>query len=270
MFERLQSHFRSFLLKKLRPGKNQQELLSLIGRAEAIQSDEQRRMFEGMIEFHDTRVREVMMPRSDIQAIDLETPLHEVHACIAKSGVTRLPVMQGDLDHIVGVIHVWDIFQAQAEEKNGSVKTLMRPHLTVSELEYIPGLLSEMRESKNHIAIVLDEFGGTAGLVTLSDILEEIVGSLEEGDKTEVEDYRRVDHGALEVQARMHIEDLEDVLDMHFPTGSFDTVGGLIVTELGRIPVRGERLLVAGLDMHVQEADPRRVIQVLIKPKHNQ
>jgi len=264
MFKRFQHRIRQYLLNSLRPGQTHQELLSVIGRAEVIHSDEQRHMLEGIVEFHDTRVREVMIPRSEIKAIDVSVPLSSASKIIAESGVTRLPVMDHDLDHILGVIHIWDLVHAQTHQVDSSIKALMRPPITVSELEYIPGLLTEMRDSKNHIAMVLDEYGGTAGLVTLSDLLEEIVGSMDEGEKKDSIEYTRGEHG-LEVQSRMHVEDLEDLLNITLPDGDFDTVGGLIITELGRIPVRGERILVGGLDIHIQEADPRRVIRVLIK-----
>jgi len=265
MLKRFQCRLRQHLINSLRPGKNAQELLSVIKRAEAILSDEQREMLEGIIEFHDTRVREVMIPRSEIKAIDMAMPLSAAAQIISESGLTRLPVMNHDLDHILGIIHIWDLVHAQTQQQEASIQALMRPQLTVSELEYIPGLLTEMRESKNHIAIVLDEYGGTAGLVTLSDLLEEIVGSIDEGENQEAVEYTQGEHG-LEVQARMHVEDLEGLLRITLPKGDFSTVGGLIITELGRIPVRGERMLVAGLDMHIQEADPRRVIRILIKP----
>jgi len=268
MLKRLQQRIRQYFICTLRPGQNYKELLAVIGRAEAIHSDEQRRMLEGIIEFHDTRVREVMIPRSEIKAIDVSMPLSSAAKVIAESGVTRLPVMDHDLDHILGVIHIWDLVHAQAQQSDSNIKALMRPALTVSELEYIPGLLTEMRDSKNHIAMVLDEYGGTAGLVTLSDLLEEIVGSMDEGKTQESIEYTRGEHG-LEVQARMHVEDLGDVLSVSLPKGDFDTVGGLIITELGRIPVRGERILVGGLDIHIQEADPRRVIRILIKEPLN-
>jgi len=264
MLKRLQHRIRHYLIHSLRPGQNHHELLSIIGRAEAIHSEEQRCMLEGIIEFHDTRVREVMIPRSEIKAIDISIPLPNASKIIAESGVTRLPVMDHDLDHILGIIHIWDLVQAQTHAKESSLQAIMRPTLTVSELEYIPGLLTEMRNSKNHIAMVLDEYGGTAGLVTLSDLLEEIVGSMDEGVNQHNIEYTRSEHG-LDVSARMHVEDLEDLLNVTLPNGDFDTVGGLIITELGRIPVRGERILVSGLDIHIQEADPRRVIRILIK-----
>lgn len=269
MFKRWKERLRQKLIERLRPGRTDEELLSLISRAEAIQSDQQRRHVERMVEFYDTRVREVMIPRSEIKSVEISMSLAEVEKYMSKSGVTRLPVIDGELDRVLGVIHVWDLFSARVRGKSPSLKRLIRPCLNVSELERVSGLLSEMREG-SHIAIVLDEFGGTAGLVTLSDLLEEIVGSIDEGgDPDEDAEFQRTDNGALEVQARMHVEEFAELLELELPKGDFDTVGGLIVTELGRIPVKGEQISVAGLNIHVQDADPRRVIQILIKPDTN-
>jgi len=264
-----QEWLRQKLIERLKPGRTEDELIDLVNSAEAIKSDEQRRHMEQMVEFYDTRVREVMIPRSDIISVEINMSLDAVEKVMSESGVTRLPVIDGELDRVLGIIHVWDLFSARVKGESTSLGELIRPCPNVSELERVGGLLTEMREG-SHIAIVLDEFGGTAGLVTLSDLLEEIVGSIDEGgDSEEDAEYHRTDNGALEVQARMHVEDLEELLEIELPEGDFDTVGGLIVTELGRIPVTGEQIEVAGLKVHVKEADPRRVIQILIKPDNN-
>jgi len=264
-----QEWLREKLIERLKPGRTEEELLELVNSAEAIKSDEQRRHMERMVEFYDTRVREVMIPRSDIISVEINMTLDEVEKVMSESGVTRLPVIDGELDRVLGIIHVWDLFSARVKGQAISLSELIRPCPTVSELERVGGLLTEMREG-SHIAIVLDEFGGTAGLVTLSDLLEEIVGSIDEGgDSDEEAEYFHTDNGGLEVQARMHVEELEELLDTELPEGDFDTVGGLIVTELGRIPVTGEQIEVAGLNIHVKEADPRRVMQILIKPDNS-
>lgn len=261
------NRLRQKLIEKLRPGRTEEELLEIISAADAIISDEQREQMERMVEFQDTRVREVMISRSEIIAVDAGMELTEVEKVMSENGVTRLPVIDGDLDRVLGFIHVWDLFSARVKGESPPLADLIRPCPTVSELERVSGLLTEMREG-THIAIVLDEFGGTAGLVTLSDLLGEIVGDIEEGgDASENDEYQRTDNGALEVVARMHVEDLEELLGYELPQGDFDTVGGLIVTQLGRIPQRGEQVQAAGLDLHILEADPRRIIKVLIKPQ---
>ena len=267
MSNHFQEWLRQKLLTRLRPGRNEDELISLIEKAEAIQSDEQRHQMESMVEFHDMRVREVMIPRSEIKSVEVNTPLSEVEQIMTESGVTRLPVIDGDLDRVLGVVHVWDLFTARVRNESPSLNELVRPCLKVSELQRVSGLLSEMR-ADSHMAIVLDEYGGTAGLVTISDLLGEIIGSIDEhGEATEGAEYRRTENGALEVQARMHVEELGELLNRNLPEGDFDTVGGLIVTELGRIPVQGEQITILGLDIHIQKADPKRVIQIVIKPQ---
>jgi len=267
MSKNFQEWLRQKLLTRLRPGRSEDELLTMIGSAEAIQSDEQRHQMESMVEFHDMRVREVMIPRSEIKAVEANMTLSEVETIMSESGVTRLPVIDGDLDRVLGVVHVWDLFSARVKDESPSLNELIRPCLKVSELQLVSGLLSEMR-ADSHMAIVLDEYGGTAGLVTISDLLGEIIGSIDEhGEATEGIEFQRTENGALEVQARMHVEELAELLNRDLPEGDFDTVGGLIVTELGRIPIQGEEITIAGLDIQVQKADPRRVIQILIMPK---
>ncbi|MDQ6990258.1 MAG: hemolysin family protein [Mariprofundaceae bacterium] len=268
MFANLTQHIRTRLLTLLRPGKTHQELLTVIERSEAILSDEQRRMFEAMIDFQETRVREIMVPRSDMYVIDETCSMQEAAALMVASNVLRLPVMKGDKDHMVGVIHSKALFAACIQDEPIELADLIQPHLSVPELSHIAPLLIEMREKKQHLAIVLDEFGGTTGLVTFTDLLEEIMGSIDESNHLERPEYVFHDDGSVEVSARMHVEDLEETIKTTLPKGDYDTLGGLILNELGRIPYQGEQLCVAGLDIHIQEADPRRIVRVLIKPNH--
>jgi len=264
---RFVERLRRMLIERLRPGRDEAELLSMLGRAEAVQSDEHRRMLEQLVEFYDMRVRELMIPRSEIHAVSADMSMREVEQVFVESGVTRLPVMQDDLDHILGVVYVWDVFAARVRGEERKLADLMRPCLKVSELEQVSGLLSEMKQKATHIAIVLDEYGGTAGLVTLSDLLTEIVGAMDEaGAGPEGAECERLEDGSYLVQARMHVEELAEELDCTLPEGDFDTVAGLITSELGRIPLTGERLRIAGLDMKIIQADPRRVLKVLITP----
>jgi len=247
----------------LRPGKSEKELLSIVQRAEFIRSDEQRRMLVQAVEFHDTRVREIMTTRSHLHTIDLSISAADLEQEIMHATVTRLPVTDGDLDCIVGVVYLWDLFAERIKNKSIVLADFVRPCPKISELQRVTGLLSEMRES-SHIAIVQDEFGGTAGLVTLSDLLEEIVGSIDEGIKEEEVGITRTADGDFEVWARVHIEELAEALQVEIAEGDFDTVAGLITSELGRIPLSNERLSVAGLDITILEAEPRRILRVKI------
>jgi magnesium and cobalt transporter len=264
MWDKWRERRRNRMLVRLRPGRDEAELNALIERADAVHSDEHRQMLQRLIGFQDIRVREIMIPRSSIHAVELGMPLAEVEEKFIESEASRLPVMAEDLDHIEGVVELWDVFSARVRHKKPTLAEIMRPCLKVSELQQISGVLSEMRASSHRLAVVIDEYGGTAGLVTMSDLLEEIVGPMDEqeGDK----EMERTPDGGYIVQALMHVEDLESLLGQEFPEGDYDTVGGLIVTSLGRIPAANERVEVAGMDIKILEADPRRVLRIRIEP----
>jgi len=256
-----QHRLRESLIEHLRPGRDEAELLSVLGRAEAVQSDEQRSMLEQVVAFNDTRVREVMVPRSQIHAVNADASLAEVEVALIEHGVTRLVVMEADIDHVLGVVHIQDVLAARVRGEEPSLTALMRPCLRVLELEQVPGLLEEMKEHACHIAMVLDEYGGTAGLITLSDLLHEIVGEI--GDEGEDEsECQLLADGSYMVQAHMHIEDLIDEIGVQLPLGDYDTVGGWITSSLARIPKRGEIATLAGFQIHIIEADPRRITKV--------
>ena len=258
---------RRLLIERLRPGRDEEELLAVLGRAEAIQSDEQRSMLEQLVEFYDVRVREVMVPRSEIHAIAVDTSLPEIEKIMIEAGVSRMPVMEGDLDHILGVVHIRDIVKTRNSGEEPAVTDLLQPCLKASELEQASSLLSEMREHSCHIAIALDEYGGTAGLVTLSDLLWEIVGEIGEDGEDEESECQQLADGSYLVQARMHIEELEEILETQLPQGDYDTVGGWITMRLGRIPRAGETVELSRLNVHILEADPRRIRKVRIQTR---
>jgi len=265
MFNSWMQSLRKMMLEYLRPGRDEEELLAVLGRAEAIQSDEQRSMLEQMIVFNDTRVREVMIPRSEIHAVAADAALEEVERELIASGVSRLPVMKGDIDHVLGVVHAQDIVAARINGESIALTSLMRPCLRVLELEQISGLLSEMKEEACHIAIVLDEYGGTAGLVTLSDLLQEIVGEISEASEEDESEFHALTDGDYMVLARMHIEELGEELGVQLPQGDYDTVAGWITTRLGRIPKAGESVNLDGFHIYVLEADPRRISKLRLQ-----
>ncbi len=260
------SQWRERLIHWLRPGKTVEELLEIIRRAEAIRSDEQRNMLERMIEFHETRVREVMVPRSEIHAVSIDADFSEVERTMLDAGVNRLPVMEGDIDHIVGAIHATDLVAWHARGGTGPLKDYVRRCLSVSELEKVSGLLTEMKRESVHIAVVHDEYGGTAGLVTLSDLLTEIVGEIEEPRNPSEFTCIEQDDGSLIVSGRMLVEDLAEALDTTLPEGDYDTVAGLVTTHAGRIPRRGECIDIAGLNFVILESDARRILKVRVSP----
>ncbi|GAV20053.1 magnesium and cobalt transporter [Mariprofundus micogutta] len=256
---------RKSLIEHMRPGRDEAELLAVLGRAEAVQSDEQRTMLEQMIVFNDTRVREVMVPRSDIHAVTVDTPLADVERMLIDKGVSRLPVIEDDIDHVLGVVHAQDVVAARITGDKSTLTNLVRPCLRVLELEQVSGLLSEMKEASCHIAMVLDEYGGTAGLITLPDLLKEIVGEINEAGEADDIEFHPLHDDSYMVQARMHIEELSEALGVTLPQGDYDTVAGWITARLGRIPKQGETVKLDGIQIHVLEADPRRISKVRLQ-----
>ena len=170
MWDRWRERRRKRLIERLRPGRDEEELNALIERADAVHSDEHRQMLQRLIGFQDIRVREIMLPRSAIEAVELGMSLSEVGQKFIDSEASRLPVMVEDLDHIEGVVELRDVFSAMVRHKQPSLAEIMRPCLKVSELQQVAGVLSEMRASSHRLAIVIDEYGGTAGIVTLEDL----------------------------------------------------------------------------------------------------
>ncbi len=267
MFDRWREHLRTRWIKRLRPGRDEGELLALIGRAEAVQSDDHRRMLESLVMFRDVRVRELMVPRSEIVALEVSMPLKDAARKIADNGYSRLPVYADNLDNIKGVIHAWDVFSAAIEDNNKQLSSMIMPCLKVPESQLALGLLDRMKEQGAHLAMVMDEYGGTGGLVTLSDLLAEIVGAMNElGEVGGVDERIRGEDGGYVVSGRLHVEDLEEVLERPLPKGDYDTVGGLVTSLCGRIPAKGECIEVAGLMVHVLAAEPRRVLKLHITP----
>jgi len=266
MVNGLGERFRKRLIERLRPGRDEDELLEIIGNAEAVQSDEHRSMLENLVMFRDVRVRELMVPRSEIIALDMDTSLHDTMKLISGTRFSKIPVYEGDLDHIIGMVHAWDVFTASAGGEQ-QLQEFLSPCLSAPETELVLGLLSRMKREGVHIAVVTDEYGGTGGLVTLFDLLTEIVGSMDEaGETAHGEECARQQDGSLIVHGRTHVEDVEDVLGCKLPEGDYDTVAGLVISLCGRIPRRGERLELAGLCIDILEAEPRRVLRLHILP----
>jgi len=259
------SRWRRWLLERLRPGRSEEELSELVTKAPSITSDEHRGMLQKLVSFGETRVREIMVPRADIKAVDMSMDLEAVAEAFAESGFSRLPVFSDSLDNIQGIAYAKDVFIASRKNASEQLTGMLRPSLMVPESQMALRLLSLMKDEGSHIAIVRDEYGDTSGLVTLSDLLAEIVGDIEDADDQENDECKRLKDGSLMVQARLHVEDLEEILGLELPEGDFDTVGGLILSHLGRIPSQGERLEVGDLRVHIVEAEPRRLLKVRIE-----
>jgi magnesium and cobalt transporter len=237
---------------------------------EAIEQNE-RQLIENVLRLKDLAAWDVMVPRVDIIAIDVDTDFAEVVRRMVEEGHSRLPVYQDDLDHIIGMAHVKDVLGFVAAGRSTTVQKLVRKVLFVAPSTRILDLLSQMRIERVHMAFVVDEFGGIDGLITIEDLVEEIVGEIEdEHDQTEPVHVMERPDGSLIVDARTPIEDLEAQLNLKLlPPGmeeEIDTAGGLIFMLAGRVPNRGETIgHPAGLLFDVLDADQRRVRRLRVR-----
>jgi putative hemolysin len=230
-----------------------------------IEASEQE-MIKGVIDLEETVVREVMTPRVDVVGISEEATLRELLAATTEHGYSRLPVYRESLDDVRGVVYARDLLKYLGRSddlETTRVAELMQPPQYVPETSSVLDLMRDMRLRKNHLAVVVDEFGGTAGLVTLEDIIEEITGEIyDETDEEEELDFEELADGSVRVRASVHLEEVEDRFRIDLGEegeGEYDTLAGFLISELGRIPQVGESLAVPGMRFTVEEADERRV-----------
>jgi len=242
----------------------EQEIMAVIseGTAEGAVDEEQKKMIEGVISFRDLQVGQIMTPRTDITALEVNAGLNEIREKILKDGLSRVPVFENTLDNIVGILHAKDLLaNLGTPETPVQLRQVMRPAYFVPRTKPLRDLLREFRLQQVHMAVVLDEYGGTSGLVTTEDILEEIVGDIaDEYEHPQAQEIKRLDDHTVEIDARMNITDLNRLLDLHLPEDqNYQTVGGFMIYTLGTIPAKGETLAHETLTFTVLDAEPRRI-----------
>jgi len=237
------------------------------GQAEGAVDADEVEMIESVMEFGDTHAAEIMTPRTDIFALDAETPWTEAVEKIVDAGHTRVPVYTGDIDNIIGVLYAKDMLRLIGAGEAAPIGDLVRKPFFVPETKALDDLLKEFKARKVHIAVVLDEYGGTAGIVTIEDVIEEIVGEItDEYDQSEPVLMQRIDERTIEADGRMYIDDLNDALDLEIPEDAgYDTVAGLVFSELGYIPQVDETLRAYGADFAVLAADERKITRLRVK-----
>ena len=252
-------------------GHDDQESLEkaiLEARAEGEVEPYEESMLLGILRFNDLQVQDTMIPRTDIDCVPDDMPLQEVARIIVRSGHSRIPVYKDTRDNIVGILHAKDVLSSLLEQADDepSVPTVMREPFFVPETKSIRTLLQEFRARKQHIAIALDEYGGTSGLITIEDVLEEIVGDIEdEHDAPRQEDIRPLGENVYELTGRALLEDLED-LGVDLDSDEVDTIGGYLSMEAGHVPGPGERFTLRGWTFTVLEADRKLIIRLRMEP----
>ena len=227
-------------------------------------------MIEGVIELGNAEVAEVMTPRTYMLSMRASLSLDEVVKFVITSGHTRIPVYDKNRDDIIGILHMKDLLPELIKspaDRVPNVTGLLRPALFVPETKRLDGLLQEFQQNRNHMAVVLDEFGGVSGLVTIEDVLEEIVGEIvDEYDDDLVEGIKSIDEHTTEVQARVRVDEVNERLGTHLPEdGDFDTIGGFVFSHLGHIPTVGESITVDEVRLTVIDVTRRRIERVRIE-----
>ncbi len=237
------------------------------GHAEGAVDAEEMEMIESVMELDETHAGEIMTPRTDIVSFPIDTTFQEACAQITEFGHTRVPIFEEDLDNIVGILYAKDLLQFLGAETPPTLQSIMHKPYFVPESKTLDDLLTEFKARKQHLAVVLDEYGGTAGLVTFEDILEEIVGEIaDEYDKPEPEPITRIDHRTVEIDGRVHVDDLNDALKLEIPEDEdYDTAAGLVISELGHIPVANEDLVVHNARFTVLAADERKITRLRVE-----
>ncbi|MGD0880288.1 MAG: hemolysin family protein [Acidimicrobiales bacterium] len=228
---------------------------------------EERALIHSIIEFGDTVVREVMVPRTDMVAIAADASVEAALDLALEAGFSRVPVVELQIDDVVGVAYTKDLISELRIGKGGEpVGDHLREAHFVPETKRVADLMREMQSDKFHLAVVVNEYGGTAGLVTLEDLIEELVGEIVDEFDVEEVPIEQLASGGLRVSARLAVDEVNELLDAHLPTGAWDTVGGLVFDLLGHVPVAGEAVTADGLRLVVDRVNGRRIEQVSIVP----
>jgi magnesium and cobalt transporter len=226
-------------------------------------------MIEGVLQVSELHARDIMVPRSQMDVIDINESPDKFVPFVIQTAHSRFPVTSGNKDDIIGILLAKDLLRYYAGEEEFNVREMLRPAVFIPESKPLNVLLKEFRKNRNHIAIVVDEYGGVAGLVTIEDVLEQIVGEIEdEYDFDEVEDnIVQEKNGQFRVKAMTEIEDFNEKFGTDFSDDEFDTIGGLVLKRFGRVPKRGEQVVMDDLNVTVLRADSRRVYLLEVVPK---
>ena len=242
-------------------------MLVNVGEEEGFIDEDEREMIDSIFEFNDTLVREVMVPRIDIHAVDVEESLEEVIKLVLKAGHSRIPIYEQTIDNIVGVIYAKDLLKIFFEpvKEKVSLKKMMRPAYYVPESKKVRDLFAELRKEKVHMAIVLDEYGGTAGVATIEDLIEEIVGEIQDEYDREELPIKELEDGSFLVNARTSIYEINEEIELDLPDDEYDTISGIVFHHLGRLPDEGEELKIGNLQIIVEKIVGRRMEKLRLR-----
>ena len=247
-----------------------QEIETILKKAQnfGLMDSSSRKMIENILDFTHILVREIMIPRTEIRAVSTQATIEEILQEVIESRHTRIPVYRDTIDNIIGILNVKDllIFSREQITKEDILAVLTKPYY-IPETKNTHLLFHELKENKKHIAIVIDEYGGTSGLVTLEDLLEEIVGEIPDDNNaiTASEEIITAPDGSLVVDGRTEIEKIEEYLNISLKKGRYETLSGFILNTIKRIPLIGEKFIIEGIEISIENADERSIKKVKIK-----
>ncbi|MCJ7500726.1 hemolysin family protein [bacterium] len=268
MAEGILDSIKSLIRKLARSSVTEEEIHSLIdvGEQEGVINRDEHAMIDAVLDLGDTLVREILVPRTEMVAVEISTPITEVLETIIAAGHSRIPVYEGDVDHITGILYAKDLLKLWGKlPEEISIRSICRKAYFIPETKTTADLLKEFKVRRVHMAVAVDEYGGTSGIITIEDILEEIVGEIQdEHDPVEQSGISRLDDGSYILDARSHIEDVEDELKVQLPRGEYDTLGGFLSHLMGHVPVQGEQGRYETLLFTVEEADARKVSTIRV------
>lgn len=247
----------------------EQEIQELIeeGEEQGLISSHEGQMISSIFEFRDTLIREIMTPATDIVSASLSSTPCDIIQLIKNKGFSRIPIYDGSPDNIVGFLHAKQLLTCAADTALPPLQELINPPFFVRENDKIVSLLLEFQSQKKHMAIVTDEFGSIRGLVTLEDILEEIVGEIVDETDMQIDEWQVIDDDTVITSAKVDIEKIESFFNIDFPEGTYESAGGFIINQLGKIPETGEKAEFGPLTFTVLSASKRRVKSVRINRK---
>jgi CBS domain containing-hemolysin-like protein len=242
-----------------------QELLE-DGEEQGLISSHEEQLINSIFDFRQTVASEIMTPSVEIVSADVNSVINDVVRLVTEEGLTRIPVYEGDQDNIIGILHAKDLLRvcSMAEGQALFLKDVLNPPMIIPESKPITELLRDFQSQKNHMAIVTDEFGSVRGLVTLEDVIEEIVGEIDDEHDLEERELTVVDEQTIVVDAKIEVEEVEAFFHCTLPEGPYESIGGLIIDYFGRVPQKGDQVSTAGLTLTVLSADKRRVQTVRI------
>lgn len=257
--------------EKLEEKVSEEEIRMMIdvGEENGVLNQTEKEMIDGIFEFDDTLAREVMTPRIDVFSIDVNTPIEKIIEMVSEEQYSRIPVYEYDIDNIIGILYMKDLFSELINAKldNESIKTLIRPAYFVPETKNIDTLFRELQITKNHIAILIDEYGGFSGIVTIEDLIEEIVGNIfDEYDEIENEYIVKLDQNTYMATGSAPIDEINDLLHLKLPSENYDTLGGFIIDILGTIPIEGENPVVEydNAVFKIEKIEEKRISEIKI------